>query len=293
MSLIDISYFVGDINNIPNTDQVAVQQRVNYCIQKYEQEFLRKLLGYPLYKAFVASLQVVAPAVPEQRMLDILYGKEYTNLQGYLTQWRGLIMTDNPVFNLAGEFIYKPPVYLTAGTSIGLTPGATTFTFDGTVGTPDWRGWTPIIFRAGPLEPGVDYSWDPDAGRLSLLRAGDKFGPGEKLSVQFQLRTDPIDSTDVAPKQSPIANYIYFWYRRSQFTKTTEFGETISTADNTQNVSANEKMATAWNEMHHWVCEFIEFMDTNSSQGPTVYPEWQWIYRWDTIRHFEFANPIF
>ncbi|HEY4288264.1 MAG TPA: hypothetical protein VGN00_14265 [Puia sp.] len=292
MSLIDISYFVGDIN-IPNTDQEPVQQRVNYAIQKYEQEFLRKLLGYPLYKAFISSLQVIPPAVPEQRMVDILYGKEYTNLQGRLTQWRGLILTDNPVFNLAGEYIFKPAVYLTAGTSIGLTPGTTSFTFDGTLGRPDWRGWTPVIFRSAPMEPGVDYSWNPDTAQLNLLKPGDKFGNGDKLFVQFELRTDPIDSTDVSPKQSPIANYIYYWHRRGQFTKTTDFGEVTSTADNTINRTSNEKMASAWNEMHDWVCEFIEFMDTYTSQEPVIYPEWQWIYRWDTIRHFEFMNPIF
>jgi hypothetical protein len=292
VSLIDISYFVGQLH-IPNTEQESVAQRVNWTIQKYEQEFLRRLLGYPLYKAFVSNLQVVAPAVPDQRMLDILYGKEYTNLQGYLTKWRGLIVTDNPVFTMAGEAAYKPPVYLTAGTTLGFIAGTSSFVFDGSLGKMDWRGWTPIIFRSGPMVPDVDYSWDKATGTLQLLVPNDKFGPQEKLSVQFELRTDPINSTDVGPKQSPIANYIYYWERRNQFTKTTDFGEVVSTADNTSNKTSNEKMAHAWNEMSEWVCEFIEFMDTYSSSDPAIYPEWQWMYRCDTLRYFEFVNPIF
>jgi hypothetical protein len=292
MSLIDISYFVGELN-IPNTDQQPVRERLDRAILKYEQEFLRKLLGYPLYKTFVTGLQVVPPATPDQRILDILYGKEYTNLQGYLTQWRGLIMTDNPVFTMAGQLSYKPPVYLTVGTTLGMVAGTSSFTFDGSAGKMDWRGWTPIPFRSAPMEPGVDYSWDPDSGDFNLIKANDKLGAGEKFSVQFELRSDPIEATDLSPNQSPIANYVYYWDRRNQFTKTTDFGEVINTADNTRNIDSNQKMARAWNEMGEWVCEFIEFMDTNSSINPSVYPEWLWIYRWDTLRYFEFMNPIF
>lgn len=292
MSLIDISYFVGDLT-IPNTDKVTVLERVNWYIQKYEQEFLRKMLGYPLYKAFITGLNVTPPAIPAQRFIDILYGKEYTNLQGYLTQWRGLIRTDNPVFNLAGEYIYKPPVTITAGSTPGFPTGVNTVTFDGTNGTPDWRGWKPIFFRASPMEEGVSYSWNIVTGVWTLLIANDKTGPSEKFFVSFQLRTDPIISTDVSPKQSPIADYIYYWFRRNSATQDTGIGETRTKAENADNQNPNQKMASAWNEMSAMVGEFLEFMDTNTSLAPQVYPEWLWIYRWDTIREFQFSNPIF
>lgn len=293
MSLIDKTYFVEDLD-IPNTDEQAVSERINGYIQRYEPEFLKKLLGFPLYKAFVSGLNTIPPAVPNQRFIDILYGKEYTNLQGYLTEWRGLIMTANPVFNLAGGYVFKKPEYLTAGTTPGLIPGATTALFDGSLGSyADWRGWTPIIFRNGPLTPDVDYSWDPETGLLSLLAVGDKFGDMEEFFFQFELRTDTVPSTDITPKRSPIADYVYCWYSRAGATQSTGIGEAQANASNSNNQSPNQKMAQAWNDMHRWVWEFIEFMDTNTSQNPTLYPEWQWIFRWETLRAFEFSNPIF
>jgi len=292
MSLIDISYFVGDLT-IPNTNDQPVIERLNWYIGKYEQEFLRKLLGYPLYKAFIIGLNVAPPATPDQRFLDILYGKEYVNLQGYLAQWRGLIRTDNPVFNMAGEYVYKPPVTIKGGITPGFTAGVKAVIFDGTNGTPDWRGWDPIFFRSAPMEKDVDYSWNKETGQWVLLPDNDKIGPGEKFFVEFELRSDPITSIDVSPKQSPIANYIYYWYRRAGATQDTGIGEVRTNAENATNQDPNQKMATAWNEMSGMIAEFIEFMDVNASLSPQVYPEWLWVYRWDTMREFQFSNPIF
>lgn len=188
MSLIDSTYFVGDLT-IPNTDVDAVQEALTWYITKYEDLFLRKLLGYPLYKAFIAGITPDPEAAP-QRILDILNGKEYTSLQGFLTQWRGLLIT----------------------------------------------------------EP-------------------------EGLS--------------------PIANFCHYWFRRNAATQFTGIAEVMTNAENSINQDPNQKMASAWNEMHDQVMQFIRFMDTNLALSPEVYPEWQWIYRWETIRYFEYSNPIF
>lgn len=188
MSLIDITYFDGSELNIPNTDKLEVQELVTTIITKYEDDFLRRLMGYPLYKAFMAGLPVTAGT--PQRIIDLVNGKEYTSLQGFLTQYRGLLIT----------------------------------------------------------EPA---------------------------------------------QMSPIANYIYYWYRRLNATQFTGIGEVMTTAENSTNQSPNQKMATAWNEMCRWVWEFVLFMDTNLALNPGLYPEWIWIYRWETIRYFEYSNPIF
>lgn len=294
MSLIDISYFLEGDLAIPNTGETPVIEQLNGYIQKYEQEFLRRLLGYPLYKAFVTGIAVTAPTVPDQRFLDILYGKEYTNLQGFLTQWRGLIMTDTPVYNTGGQTVYKKPVYITAGTTAGFMPNTNVAVLDGTNGTDDWRGWTPILFRDSlVMVPGEDYSWDPVTGTLTLLSGNDVFENGEQFFAQFEDRTDPINSTDISTALSPIANYVYYWYRRAGATQYTGIGEVRTNAENSANQDPNQKMASAWNEMHRWIWEFIEFMDTNVALTPQVYPEWIWIYRWQTLRYFEFSNPIF
>jgi hypothetical protein len=76
MSLIDVSYFVGELN-IPNTGTLPIQERLNWHIQKYETEFLQKLMGYPLWKAFTA----VNPPT-DARLLNLLNGAEFTDWDG-------------------------------------------------------------------------------------------------------------------------------------------------------------------------------------------------------------------
>lgn len=292
MSFTNASYFIGDLN-IPNTDETAILSRINWTIQKYEPIFFEKLLGYPLYKAFIAGMSVVAPAVPEQRYLNILYGCEYTNLRGYLAKWKGLIETNNPLYNLAGSQVYKAPVYVKAGVTPGFTPGDDSATLDGTAGTDDWRGWIPVITRAGVMVPGTDYSWDPVTGILQLLIDHDEFGDNELFFTSFQLRSDNVPSPDLSMNLSVIANFIYYWYCRTTATQSTGIGEVRTMAENAVLDSPNQKMANAWNQLSDRVREFIMFMDTMNAQSPSVYPEWQWIHRYDTYREFEFVNPIF
>lgn len=187
MSFIDPSYFIGEIN-IPNTGSAEVSERLTLFITQYEPQFLQHLFGYPLYKAFSA----VTPPT-DQRFLDILNGKEYTDFQGRLQLWKGLIIPANP-----------------------------------------------------PVSP-----------------------------------------------QSPIANYIYYWYRRNNATQTTDFGEVISSAENSINASPRKKMASAWNYMHEWVREFCAFMEATQVSDPTTYPEWTQPDEHHALRFFGFMNPIF
>lgn len=61
----------------------------------------------------------------------------------------------------------------------GLVSGTNIAVFDGTAGVPDFRGWSvwPSI-SAGPNNPlvkGVDFSWEPITGTLTLLQIGDFF----------------------------------------------------------------------------------------------------------------------
>src|SRR5579863_7347288 len=109
MSFIDASYFVADLN-IPNSDNAAVLETITWFIQKYEPMFLEKALGYPLYKAFAAGMNVIPPVTPDIRFLNILYGTEYIDLNGLTKKWKGLIVTDNPIFNLSGGYVYKKPL---------------------------------------------------------------------------------------------------------------------------------------------------------------------------------------
>jgi len=105
---IDQTYFVGELD-IPNTDQDSVQERLQTFIKKYEPIFLQKLLGWALYNQFVAGINVALPATPDQRYLDLLYGTMYTGFDGILRRWKGLIVTDSPIYNLSGWLVYRKP----------------------------------------------------------------------------------------------------------------------------------------------------------------------------------------
>jgi hypothetical protein len=293
MSFIDASYFIGELT-IPNSDSLSVAERITWFINKYEPEFLRKLMGYPLYKAFVAGMNVVLPATPAQRFLDILYGKEYTDFQGYVQKWNGLVVTDSPVFNLSGGLAYKKPVYLTAGITPGFIAGINTVTFNGSVPTDDWRGWTPIITRAGIMKPEIDYSFNTVTGEVTLLRTGDKFNNNEDFFVQFELRTDgAVPVIDLSANRSLIANYVYYWYRRSNATQYAGIGEVMTKAENSDNANPRRKIASAWNEMNTWVEEFCAFMQATQDATPLVYPEWTQVNKYDALKEFGFMNPIF
>ena len=83
MSLIDASYFVKKLN-IPNSGDTAIAETIVSYINQYEPFFLQKIFGYPLYKAYKASLS-------DARFNDIINGKEYTDINGNINKWPGLI----------------------------------------------------------------------------------------------------------------------------------------------------------------------------------------------------------
>lgn len=99
MPIIDLTYFIGDIN-IAQLGQAAVQEKVGAYIDKYEAIFLRRLLGYSLSKQFLEGLQ--APTV-EQKWLDLRDGAEYTGKDGHLKKWTGF--TDKSASSIA-NYVY-------------------------------------------------------------------------------------------------------------------------------------------------------------------------------------------
>lgn len=74
-------------------------------------------------------------------------------------------------------------------------------------------------------------------------------------------------------KQSPIADYVYYWYQRSQVTTTGGIGESKTDSHNASHSSPRHKMATAWNKMRGTNLLMYDFLRSRSS----VYPEW---YNW-------------
>ena len=73
MNLIDHTAFVGELN-IPISG-IGTEQLITDYVTKYQDEILRKLLGYKLAKAFIDGL---GEAVPPQKWVDLRDGKEFS-----------------------------------------------------------------------------------------------------------------------------------------------------------------------------------------------------------------------
>lgn len=104
MPLIDRTYFIGEVN-IPNTNQVAVQQNIDNLINKYEAELLTMLFGYKMYKDFQAGL--LGDPIP-QIWKDLRDGAEYT-ADDQLYKWSGLAVAGAPAIakrSLIANYVY-------------------------------------------------------------------------------------------------------------------------------------------------------------------------------------------
>ena len=119
MSLIDNTYFVGDIA-LPNLDEVS--NSFQATMNKYEEEVLKSLLGYTLYTEFIAALA----GSPAQKWIDLRDGAEFTFEfcgQTITKKWNGLINSD--LISLISYYTYYKYRYenLSTTTSINDVQG--------------------------------------------------------------------------------------------------------------------------------------------------------------------------
>ena len=101
---------------------------------------------------------------------------------------------------------YRATEQITADTTVGFSSGVNQVVFDGTGGKEDWRGWDiSTLYRMGGegvMKKGVEYSWDPTTGTLTLLKAGDVFNPGEWFNVSFDAQVTQVTSS--VPAITPV-----------------------------------------------------------------------------------------
>jgi hypothetical protein len=103
MPLIDVTYFVGEIN-IPNAGTGGpVDSLVLRLIGDYESKFLRLALGEALYDSFMSGLELqadgtynkadkgVAVDTVAQKWKDLLNGASYTDSNGQKRKWKGFV----------------------------------------------------------------------------------------------------------------------------------------------------------------------------------------------------------
>lgn len=108
---------------------------------------------------------------------------------------------------------------------------------------------------------------------------------GLELYAEFQagLLVDPIEQKWIdlrnalrneTTKESPIANYVYYWWMRNNVSHTASIGEVVPVAENSQRTSPVGKMVRAWNEMVNLNREIVPTMDANYLSYTPIYG-WQ------------------
>lgn len=110
----------------------------------------------------------------------------------------------NVVPGSAGGVKIKTTAQIESDVTVGFTSGVKVFTFDGTGGSQDWRGWdidTIDRIGLGPMKRGVEFSWVPSTGVFTLLGGSDLFAPNEWFNVQFAPQL--TEGTDSVPATIP------------------------------------------------------------------------------------------
>lgn len=270
--LIDRTYFIGELN-IPNTHTTEIGGLLDLFIEKYETKFLNELLGYELYKAFKAGL-LEDPI--NQKWTDLIEGVEYTDLQEKTRFWPGLLIQPPTVLN-ALDALNTITIVVGRGQQYDPVTGESSVTIPAALVGKDFiveqRG-------VGQLVAGEDYSITGNTLTLTtgLFAVNDKYF--------YKSATLAINTTTGTSKQSPIANYVYYWYTRNNHSQTAAMGEVKSQNENAVFHSPALKMTRAWNQMSEWVCDLRDYLDAKKAD----YPEWEKQDVWYMLRSFRPVN---
>ena len=250
MPLVTPSFFTTPELFIPNIEKPEVSTDLNWFINRYEDEFLDKLLGYDMHLELTQALQL--DIVPE-KWIDLVQGKG---------RYKGLIIGTSLISSSLNGYKFKNPVAIEFDQTQGFISGGST------VIVPDWIGWEPIIEKIGfgTQIKGLNYTFDKDYG--TWTRLDGTFEPGERWFVQFQLSASTDPTVAGGPLRSPIANYIYFKWMANANTQTTGVGETSGKVENSTRVGPEHKMVKAWNDMVHMNRDVYRFLRAND----TIYP---------------------
>jgi hypothetical protein len=255
MSLIDRTYFVGELN-IPNITQAAIGSTVDLFIEEYEDKLLNDVLGYTLNKALKAGLQEVPVA---QKWTDLIEGVEYTDVNSKTRYWKGLVAQPPTVLN-ALDALNPIDVVVGRGQLYDPAPTSTSTTIPAVL-----VGKTFIIEKrgVGKLIAG-EYSV---VGNILTLASG-QFADEDVYT--YKAATLAINTSTGTNKESLIANYVYYWYQRNNHTQTATTGEVKPQNENAVIANPSLKLVKAWNDMSAWICELVDYLDAKKDD----YTQW-------------------
>lgn len=276
--IIDETYFVRK-NNLPQTGNTDGLSEVQGFIDQYEPEYLKKALGYDLWKAFTDGIMSVSPA---QKWLDLLEGKEYT-YNGYNDRWQGFApITEGGSYTIS------------SGNSLELTTGGP----DPNDPDPGTTITLPDAFQGVPLTVSIRGTGKLKTSEFTVVGNTLTLNGGLELVLGTIVFIDKgprfsIISGDLL-KISPIANYVFYQFIENNVSNVALIGTVTSQTDNNRNVNPVPQLITAWNDMVKMNRHLYEFLESNK----TVYPEWTtrrkyngWKYWWPGW-YGEYSHPF-
>lgn len=258
--LIDTSYFRGDLE-IAQLSFAPVAANVTRFINQYEPKYLQAMLGYAIYKDFIAGL--LADPI-DSKWTDLLNGAEYINQYGVLDKWPGLLqLIDGGASVVNGVEPYSVKV---GGAGLyDPATGTSTVTIP-----PEFVG-KHLTFMQRGIGPLRNDEYTVNGNVLTLL-GGLTFAVNDTY-FYFGNGNFVVDSGS-GDKQSPIANYVYYWYLRQNATTTAGGGEALNNVS--LPVSPADKQRRAWNEMVNWNQKLTEFLYSNNAAYGYDESLWYW-----------------
>lgn len=119
--IIDYTYFFGKLR-LPQSGNNEGRDEIDEYIETYEVEYLKKVLGYDLWKVFSAGIE--GSGDPDQRWKDLLDGKEYSQ-HDITYKWSGFDPADESKLTPIANYTFyrynesKASDVTLAGTSTG------------------------------------------------------------------------------------------------------------------------------------------------------------------------------
>lgn len=177
MSIINASYFIGELN-IPNTDKVDVLENLQFFIDRYEKEYLRKVLGVDLYNDFIDGIDPII-----EPWLSLKNGKDFVNLQGRLTQYFGLANDDkqSPLANYV-YYHFQKNAY-TQSTGVGETQSKTENATVVSPGAKMEKAWNDMVKQTNVL--------------VEFLYVNNSLYPKFSLAYVSRELLDPINTWNI------------------------------------------------------------------------------------------------
>lgn len=246
--LIDATYFRGNIN-IPNTNDAAVLQRLNWFIENYEEELLKDVLGIDLYNEFIEGL-LEDPV--DTLWTDLLYGAQYVGIDGRAYEWMGLVHDPGGVLSVGLQG--KRTVIVGRGEPYDPVANSSTTTIP-----PEMVG-KQFMFSQRSIGF-LDTDEYTTSGSTLTLSGGRAFSAGDRYYyIPISLS---ITSGIGTVKRSLIANYIYYWWMRDQATQSSGVGEVVTKTENSARASGDAKAVVAYNDMCYQLWRMWDFLEVN------------------------------